>query len=63
MIYIFRVISAKGSYDVGPFHDLRTATKECNRAMGHNKVVEGPMEVGDDYILFDERKKKTVKVT
>ena len=61
-MYIFRVISAKGQYDVGPYDDLRIATKECNRAISCNRVVQGPMEVGQDYVLFDERKKKRVEV-
>ena len=61
-MYIFRVISAKGQYDVGPYDNLRTATKECNRAISCNRVVQGPMEVGQDYILLDERKKKRIDV-
>ena len=60
-MYIFRVFSAKGQYDVGPYVDLRTATKECNRAISCNRVVQGPMEVGPDYILLDERKKKELR--
>lgn len=62
MSFIFRIISGSGEYDVGPFPDERTATKECNRAMGHKKIVQGPMEVGDDYIIMDQRKKKRVNV-
>ena len=30
--------------------------------MGHKKIVQGPIEVGDDYIIMDQRKKKRVNV-
>lgn len=52
MKYIYRVTARENRiYDVGPYSTFEEAFKKCEAAIKRNKLVGGPYEVPDNYIL------------